>query len=110
MINEKSAVFLALFLVACLALFTSNEYFTGHETNKPQVMDASNNSDNESSMESDDDSNVESEEESDDDEEPQEENIVDLLMDSLFNGNATFVLNSTHVHNEYDIDRESDTD
>ena len=67
MINEKSAVFLALFLVACLALFTSNEYFTGHETNKPQVMDASNNSDNESSMESDDDSNVESEEESDDD-------------------------------------------
>jgi hypothetical protein len=48
-------------------------------------------SDDEESQESDDD---EESQESDDDEEPQEENIVDLFMDSLFNGNATFVLNS----------------
>ena len=73
MINEKSAVFLALFMVACLALLSSNEYFTGSETNKPIQMDAlkeaSNNSDDESSMDSDEDSNMESEAESDDDSE-----------------------------------------
>lgn len=87
MINEKSAVFLALFLVACLALFTSNEYFTSSETNKPQVVEASSNSDDESSMDSDDESAMasyeESNEESIDQSEESDEESEDDSVESI---------------------------
>jgi hypothetical protein len=98
--NEKSIIFLACFFLACIALFTSNEYFTGHSTSKPDEQMASNSSD-ESSMDSDEESVDESQgsdsasvESSDDDSDAESEDNSNESVDS---NNSELLRNNNNV-------------